>query len=331
MTLPNLAETFRRFIQSPIWVIVKKEITDHIKSFRFNILIALILLTCIGSLYTALTSIRGVAESIDNNEELFLYLEIFSITGKDGTLPPFITFMSFLGPLLGISLGFDAVNQERNKGTLLRVMAQPIPRDYIILGKFLAALFVISTFIMSLGLLVIASGILLLGIPPTLEEFLRIFIFLLMTVIYISFWLSLSILLSIRFKQAATSALAGIAMWLFLSIFYSILVNLMIDASMPDQLFHQSMEKGNYEEMALSFMRLSPNYLYSEITTVLLTPNFRTLGPITMEQVIGAVPSPLGIGQSLSVIWPQLFGISALCFVCFALSYYIFIRQDVRS
>ena len=39
---------------------------------------------------------------------------------------------SFLGPLFGIMLGFDAVNNEQSEGTLNRLAAQPIYRDTII-------------------------------------------------------------------------------------------------------------------------------------------------------------------------------------------------------
>ena len=36
-------------ITHPFWVIVQKEVRDHVKSWRFIILIAIILLTCIGT------------------------------------------------------------------------------------------------------------------------------------------------------------------------------------------------------------------------------------------------------------------------------------------
>lgn len=80
--------------------------------------------------------------------------------------------------MLGIALGFDAINSERNKGTLSRLMAQPIPRDYVINGKFVAALLLSSLLFFTLGLLVMSMGMLILGIPPTLEEFFRIVFFL---------------------------------------------------------------------------------------------------------------------------------------------------------
>lgn len=320
-----------KFINSPFWVLVGKEIRDHIKSIRFNILMVIILLTCIGSLYAALTQVREAASNLDAGEELYLYLKIFTISGENGTLPPFVTFMSFLGPLLGIAMGFDAINSEKNNKTLLRIMSQPIPRDYLILAKFTGSIAVIAYLVLILGTLIFSLGILIMGIPPTFEEFIRVFVYLVMIIVYIGFWLALSILFSIVFKQAATSALSGIAFWLFFSVFYSILVNILVTASMPDQLFQDTQAQANNQERITSFMRLSPSYLFSEITMVLLNPGFRTLGPITMEQASGAIPSPLAINESLMIVWPQFIGILAMSTVCFLIAYTIFMRQEIRS
>lgn len=76
----------------PFWVIVNKEISDYVRSWRFIILIAIIALTCMGSLYTALTNIR---EAIKPNDPdgAFLFLKLFTVS--DGTLPSFAVFISF--------------------------------------------------------------------------------------------------------------------------------------------------------------------------------------------------------------------------------------------
>ena len=114
-------------VNHPFWVIVNKEISDHVKSWRFIILIGIIALTCMGSLYTALTNIGATIKPNDPDGS-FLFLKLF--TASDGTLPSFTLFINFLGPLLGIALGFDAVNSEQNKGTLSRMLSQPIhPRQ----------------------------------------------------------------------------------------------------------------------------------------------------------------------------------------------------------
>lgn len=103
-------------------------------------------------------------------------------------------FVSFLGPLLGIALGFDAVNSEQNKGTLSRLLSQPIYRDNIINAKFFAALIVVSILFFVLGLLVMGCGLVAIGIPPTADEFLRIILFIVVSIFYVAFWLNLAIL-----------------------------------------------------------------------------------------------------------------------------------------
>jgi ABC-2 type transport system permease protein len=311
----------------PFWVIVNKEISDHIRSWRFNILVAIIILTCIGSIYTALNNFSDAIKPNDP-EGTFFFLKLFTVS--DGTLPSFIVFISFLGPLLGISLGFDAINSEQNKGTLSRIMAQPIHRDYLINAKFTGALLVISAMFLALGFLIIGLGLITIGIPPTAEEFLRIIFFIFISIFYVAFWLNLSILLSVRFRQAATSALAGIAIWLFFSIFYSMIVDLIAKATMPSE-FAMPNQIIAYQKFILNLLRVVPSQLFSEATTTLLMPSVRSLGPLTMEQVHGAIPSPLPLGQSLLLVWPQLTGLVAATIVCFALSYQSFMRREIRS
>ena len=113
-------------VEQPFWVIVNKEIRDHVRSWRFIILLAIITLTCLGALYTSLTSMREAIKS-GSVEDTFFFLKLFTVS--DGTLPSFVLFINFLGPLLGIALGFDAMNSEQNKGTLCRILSQPIHRD----------------------------------------------------------------------------------------------------------------------------------------------------------------------------------------------------------
>ena len=164
---------------SPFWTIVRKEVADHVRSWRFLILIGIIALTCMGSLYTALTNI-GAAIKPNDPDGSFLFLKLFTVS--DGTLPSFTVFVRFLGPLLGIALGFDAINSEQNKGTLSRILSQPIHRDYLINAKFVGALIVIGVMLFVLGFLVMGFGLISIGIPPTAEEFLRVIVFILISI-----------------------------------------------------------------------------------------------------------------------------------------------------
>lgn len=312
----------------PFSVLVAKEIADHIRSWRFIVLLLLILLTCLGSLYTSISNISKAIEKANDPDSGFLFLKLFTLS--DGSLPPFHVFVGFLGPLLGISLGFDAINSEQNAGTLSRVMAQPIHRDYLLNAKFVGALVVISTLFFALGFLVMGAGIIIIGIPPSPTEFLRIIFFIILSILYVAFWLNLSILLSVRFQQAATSALTAIAVWLFFTVFYQIIINVVAKAMMPAETANPY-EVMSYQKFIMGLLRLVPSQLFSDATTTLLMPSIRSLGPLTMEQMYGAIPSPLPLKESLIIVWPQLTGLIAATVLCFALSYYSFMRKEIKS
>ena len=311
----------------PFTVILKKEISDQVKSWRFVILFIIISLTCFGSMYTALANMGNVVKTEDP-DNTFFFLKIFTIS--DGTLPSFMVFISFLGPLLGISLGFDAINSEHNNGTLSRMLAQPVHRDYILNAKFLGALYVITIMFFALGFLVIGFGLIFIGIPPTAEEFLRIVFFILLSIIYVAFWLNLSILFSVQFRQPATSALAGLAVWLFFTIFYGLIVNLITKPLTPS-LLAPTQQVLRFEHFKLGLLRVMPNQLFSEATTTLLMPSVRSVGPLSVEQLSGALPGPLPLGQSLLLVWPQVTSLIAATILCFVLSYIPFMRREIRS
>lgn len=312
---------------SPFWVIVNKEIADTVRSWRFLIMLGIIVLTCMGSLYSALDDFSKAIKAGDP-EGTFFFLKLF--THSDGTLPSYIVFINFLGPLLGISMGFDSINSEQNKGTLSRVLSQPIYRDFVLNAKFTAALIVLGILFLTLSLLVLGFGLIFIGIPPTPEEFLRIMIFTAVIVIYVAFWLNLSILFSVRFRQAATSALAGISIWLFFTIFYRMIVDLIAKGLAPS-MFISERQVVAFQRFVQNIMRINPGQLFDDAVTTLLVPTVRSLGPLTTEQTIGTLPGPLPLGQSMMLVWPQATALIAGTIVFFAIAYTMFMRREIRS
>jgi ABC-2 type transport system permease protein len=313
----------------PFGVMVHKGIADHIRSWRFSILVAIIVLTFIAAMYVSLSNIKSAVGNIKDPDHLFLYLKLLTTT--DNSIPPFHVFLSFLAPLLGISLGFDAVNSEQNSGTLTRLMAQPIYRDNLLLAKFVSALIIVSGLFLALILLMIGCGLVFTGVRMEPQEILRIFGFISITIAYVAFWLSLSIMLSILFKQAATSALTAIGIWLFFTIFYQIVISLGVRSFLPDPALLSRSEIIGYNDLILNLQRIAPSQLYSDAVTTLLMPSVRSLGPVTMEQMAGAIPSPLPFKESVMIVWPQVSGLFASTVCCFALAYYLFMRREIRS
>ncbi|MGI6098049.1 MAG: ABC transporter permease, partial [Dethiobacteria bacterium] len=168
-----------------LMAVVKKELSDHFTSFRFYILFFLIGIASISAVYVAALTIRkAVSAAPDIN---FVFMWLFTTSGRE--LPPFINFVGFLAPLIGIALGFDAINSERLRGSLSFVLAQPLHRDALINGKFLAGLLTITLMLTALFTFVGGLGLLMTGVPPVTEEVLRILFFLLLSILYVAFWL----------------------------------------------------------------------------------------------------------------------------------------------
>jgi len=306
-----------------VGTVLAKETADHLTSVRLWLLEALILLAAGGAVYAASGRIRDTV-----GQDPFLFLSIFTLAREP--LPSFVVFLGFLVPLVAIALGFDAVNGEHSRRTLSRLLAQPIYRDALLIGKFLAGLLTLAIAFLTLWLLVIGLALVTLGVPPSTEEVLRGFVFLLVTVAYGGVWLAIAMLFSVLLRQQASAALAALAVWLVFAVFWSMLAPLVAESftgADPSPL--AQVERA---ELQLALSRLSPVVLFGEATLAVLNPTTRVLGPVFYSQLEGMVlGSPLPLGQSLLLIWPQVTGLLAAVIVTFTLAYVFFQRQEVRA
>ena len=299
--------------------VVLKELSDHLASARMRVLEWLVVLTALAAVYGAIQQIRDVTA-----EDPFLFLRLFTTAREP--LPSFVSFLSFLVPLMAIGLGFDAINGEHNQRTLSRILSQPIYRDALLFGKFIAGLATLSISLIALWLLVIGLGLIMLGVPPGGEEMGRALIFLAVTIAYAGVWLALAMLFSVMFRSAATAALVTLGLWLFITLIWPALAPAIAEAVVPAD----SQEALVVTAQMLS--RLSPSTLYGESILALLDPTTRTLGPIYLSQLQGAVMgAPLPLWDSVMVAWPQIVGLIAASILLFVGGYIAFQRQEVRA
>ena len=303
--------------------IVRKELADYVTSIRFVASFILVLVVSIAGLWAAGEGIRGA-----NLPEGIVFLGLFTTSGK--VIPSLTYLVSLLVPIIGIALGFDAINSERAGGTLSRVLAQPVFRDSVINGKFLAGVVTLSITVGTMLLLVGGYGLSMIGVPPSAEEVIRLFSYFIMTVVYGAFWMGLAILFSIVFRRVAASLLFSLALWLFFSVFILLIAPGIAGALAPTADGTEAELIRNYEVQQM-ITRFSPNILFQEATTVLLVPLVRSLGMVTSSQATYMVPNPLSLGQSILVVWPHIVGLISLSAVCFAVSYILFMRQEIRA
>ncbi len=304
-------------------VVTIKEIADHFTSILVVVLVVLIVAT-------AIAVVRGAVEQIKEitAEDPYLFLRLFT----RGSPLPLVALLSFLVPLVAIGLGFDAVNGEHNRRTLSRILSQPIYRDALLFGKFVAGLFTLAVSLIVLWLLVIGLGLVGLGIPPNAEEMARALILLMVTIAYAGFWFALALLFSVIFRSAATAALVSLGVWLFLTILWPL-----FSPALADSLTTATDLLGVLDTRQM-FARMSPSVLFNEIVAVVLDPSVRStqqsmlaaMGLALLER--GAIPdAPIPLVQSVLIVWPQIVGLVAGSILLFVIAYIVFQRQEVRA
>jgi ABC-2 type transport system permease protein len=312
-------------------IIVKKELADHFSSYRFTIIFALIAMVSLITAYMVGLNIRTDLQGVVKPR--FIFLMLFT---SSGALFSLVQFVALFGPLVGLILGFDTINRERNEGTLSKLLSQPIYRDTVINGKFLAGVVMITVMMVSIVLVITGLGLMLLGIVPGLEEIWRIFIYLIISIIYISFWLGCAILFSIIFRSTATSALAALALWIFFSFFLTIGVNVLANALTPEAGDAASEDVLWRAKVVKAMTLTSPMKLYSDATATIINPmrkstgSMLTLGPLeslSMSRFSG----PLSLSQSVLIVVPYIISLMAITVICFVISYTVFMRQEIRS
>jgi ABC-2 type transport system permease protein len=307
-----------------VGIVLAKEAADYLSGARLWLLEALIFLTALAAAYAAILAIRATI-----GESPFLFLRLFTMAQRP--MPSFISLLGFLIPLVAIAIGFDAVNGEFSRRTMSRVLAQPIYRDALLLGKFLAGLLALAVGLVALWLLTIGLGLLLLGLPPNSEETVRMFGFLVASLAYGGVWLAIALLFSVVFRAAATAALAALGAWLLFALFWAVLSPIIATllAGPPNDIFGPNLA---YLHTVQAIDRISPNTLFAEIALGLLQPATRALGPVLYSQIEGALlGTPLPAVQSFLLVWPQLTGLVAEMILIFTASYVVFQRQEIRA
>jgi ABC-2 type transport system permease protein len=317
-----------------IFTLFRKELEDHFSSVRFLLISALIVM--VGVIIASMVGMGIQEEAKGAAKPTLLFLWLFTSTGK---LFSFVQFIGFFGPLIGIFLGFDSINRERVSRTLSKLASQPIYRDSIINAKFLAGVTTIAIVLVGIVLIISGLGIRLIGVVPGSEEVSRLIIYLITSILYISFWLGISILFSVVFRSTATSALASLAVWIFFSFFVGLGAGFMADAVAPISQSGTNVDPNvlmKHEEVQRTVSYFSPMSLYNEATTTILDPTRKTtrglvlVGPLERLS-LSRFQNPLPLLQSLIIVAPYLISIAAITLLCFGVCYLVFMRQEIRT
>jgi ABC-2 type transport system permease protein len=308
--------------------VLLKELADHFDSARMASLSLLMVLAAAVPFYGAVEQLRTTT-----SEDPFLLLKLFNPGGQNLSV---VAILGFVIPVLAIGLGFDAINGEHNRRTLSRILAQPIYRDALLAGKFLAAIIVLAVNLVCLWLLVVGFGVLFLGVPPGGDEFTRSLVFLFIAIAYAGVWLGVAMLFSVLFRSPATAALLALGVWLFMTLLWPLIAPTIAVAIAPPDIRYQLLGilDPRTDAWLRALSRISPDLLFEEATRSILTPTTPSLGPVLdqIRQLGGVVVgATLPLRESLLTAWPQVVGLISGVIGLFVATYVAFQRQEVRA
>ena len=116
--------------------------------------------------------------------------------------------------LFAILFGFDAINGEKERGTLRLSFANSIPRDKYILGKIVGS-FLALVVPLLIPILIGCLLLPILGVPMDANSWTRLAMVILAGVLYFGVFLTLSVFVSSVTQRSSSSFLLLLVLWIF--------------------------------------------------------------------------------------------------------------------
>lgn len=184
--------------------ITKKEFLDHISSRKFLILFGTLLTAVIVSAIQAVDQYTTAIQQEGFKSELF---------GLNIALSGIVQNIMLVGALLAITMSFDLVNGENQRGSLKVLLSYPVYRDTVINGKFLGGLATIvlvagTTLLAGLGIFIGLSGA-----PQSSDNLVRYILFFAITILFLTLFLGIGLFLSTILNDPTSSLLGALFFW----------------------------------------------------------------------------------------------------------------------
>lgn len=212
----------------------------------------------------------------------------------------------YLLPLIALLLGFDAIVGEGERGTLLLMLAYPVSRWQIVLGKFLghAAILAFATTIGfgSAGVAIAATA----EAAPTLAEWWAFGGLILASIGLGLAFVAVGYVISVGVRERTTAAGVAVVVWLFLVVLYDMgLLGALVATG----------GQGFLGETVTAWLLANPADAYRLVT-------------LTGFEGAGAIAGLEAVVADLSPLWPAL-ALAAWIAAPLAVAWTIFARREL--
>lgn len=127
-----------------------------------------------------------------------------------------VFLISVVFSFVAILFTFDTISGEQERGTLRLTLANSVPRDAVLLGKFLGILTSIGVPFLVASLLNLFLLSAVGGVDMGKSEWGRISVIILIGLIYVSIFIAIGLLVSARARQASASLMILLLIWVVL-------------------------------------------------------------------------------------------------------------------
>ena len=194
-------------------------------AFRDNVFLI------ITGLFVALSIISVYIGSSTKNAELQAYQDIIQLLKSQGATsfpsPPeifhlsvlsnIVSYVSMIGAVVAIFLGFETFSGERNNGILKLIAVRPVFRDQIVTGKLLGGGAVIGLLLGIILIFNIALFVVVSGMTPNINEIIRLLIFFGLAFAYMMAFYVATLYVSIKTNDGAFGFLLMMIIWITVS------------------------------------------------------------------------------------------------------------------
>ena len=348
-----------------ISVVAKKEFFDHVMGKKFMVILAILMIISLLAMHQGVESYNKLLDSYkERTAEIEEHPEVMPPRGMPEK--PSILFVfqmmsmlfGILGAILAIAIGFNLISGEKESGSLKSLLSHPVFRDTIINGKALGGMGALGFAMLVMTLLSIGI-LMMLGIMPTGDEFVRILVFMGFTLLFMFSFFAIALMCSTVAKNSTRAITYTLVIFIVISFVMPIsgsFVGMRLAGDMPEypgmarQEINES-EGGVSEEeqeriqeefqewwdkvigVKEMFSIGDPKSNFEKVSSAVLNPGLQlssvSFGSSSTTRITGS-RAETSIFEALGMVWKNLLVLLVFPVIMFAIAYVKFMRMDIR-
>jgi len=270
-----------------LWIIARKEITDAFGNRLFLMATLLLLALTLTAIALGAVTVRNQVMEYEQSVQILQNLGRTDIPPMPSLNPiavskNFINYLTMVGALLAMILGFTSIQKERQGGTLPLIFSRPVYRDQFITGKVLGHALLMGALMLIVCVTTVGALTAIGGVGLTADHLIKLALTMLMSWLYLLIFFLLAMFFTLWRPDDNQGLVLTIIIWLLFAFILPQIGDTMdLDNQLPGGFFASlGMDKAQqeaalqqfkwYETVRDGLEQLSPTKHYERISFALL-------------------------------------------------------------